>query len=195
MDQEVVPSTLAARLRKVRRGSHGSVFVLDVELEVPPGITILFGPSGAGKSTLLDCIAGLAEPDEGRITAGGTIFFDSDKKTDLPPQKRRVAYVFQSLALFPHLTVEQNVEYGLEDLPTADRQTRATEILEIFRVQKLKNRKPDQISGGEKQRVALARSLVAKPRVLLLDEPLSGLDTALKSSLVDDLRAWNAASP
>ena len=187
------PSGLAARLRKERRGSHGSAFSLDVSIEAPAGITILFGPSGAGKSTLLDCLAGLTQPDDGRIVAGETVFFDSESGVNLPPQKRRIAYVFQSLALFPHLTVEQNVEYGLNDLPAGKRQKRAAEILEIFSVQKLKDRKPDQISGGEKQRVALARSLVTNPRVLLLDEPLTGLDAELKNAILQDLRAWNTA--
>jgi len=192
--REVDSAALVARLRKERRGTRASDFVLDVSFEVPSGITILFGPSGAGKSTLLDCIAGLLRPDSGRIAAGEKVLFDSATQTDLPPQARNVAYVFQSLALFPHLTVEQNVEFGLHHLQAADRQQRAAAILEAFRAEKLKNRKPDQISGGEKQRIALARSLVTNPRLLLLDEPLTGLDAALKSSIVEDLRAWNTAN-
>jgi len=143
---------------------------------------------------LLDCVAGLLKPDAARIAAGETVFFDSTSGLDLPPQNRRVAYVFQSLALFPHLTVEENVEYGLADLSAPERQKRAAEILEIFRVEKLGNRKPSQISGGERQRIALARSLVTHPRVLLLDEPLTGLDAELKNAIVEDLRVWNAAN-
>jgi molybdate transport system ATP-binding protein len=111
---------------------------------------------------------------------------------DLPPQRRGIAYVFQSLALFPHLNVEQNVAYGLHQLPEGERAGRVDEILGVFRVQHLSKRKPGEISGGEKQRVALARSLVTNPRVLLLDEPLTGLDAELKSAIVTDLRAWNA---
>lgn len=194
VDREVSLPVLAARLHKERRGPHGSLFVLDVSIEAPPGITILFGPSGAGKSTLLDCIAGLTLPDEGRIAVAEEILFDSASGICLTPQERRIAYVFQSLALFPHLTVEQNVEYGLNGLPRFERRKHAEKILETFGVEKLRNRKPDQISGGEKQRIALARSLVTNPRVLLLDEPLTGLDMELKNSIVGDLCAWNVAN-
>lgn len=192
MGGEVNPSALAASIRKERRGRDAS-FVLDISLEAPPGITILFGPSGAGKSTLLDCIAGLVRPDAGRIAIGDAVLFDSAAHADTPPQKRRIAYVFQSLSLFPHLTVEQNTAYGLENMPEQARRTRAGEILEAFRVEKLRNQRPGQISGGERQRIALARSLVTAPRALLLDEPLTGLDAELKAAIVDDLRAWNAA--
>jgi len=184
---------LAARIRKVRRNAGPSSFVLDVSIEVSPGITILFGPSGAGKSTLLDCLAGLAQPDAGRIAVGGDLLFDSSGAIDIPARKRRIAYVFQTLALFPHLSVEENVGYGLSDLPEGEKRRRAGEILETFRVTKLRKQRPDQISGGERQRIALARSLVTEPRVLLLDEPLTGLDAQLKAAIVDDLRAWNAA--
>ena len=184
---------LAARIRKERRNASAASFVLDVSIEVSSGINILFGPSGAGKSTLLDCVAGLARPDAGRIVAGGDVLFDSSSAIHLPPQKRRIAYVFQTLALFPHLSVEENVAYGLNDLPEEERRGRVAEILAAFRVEKLRRQKPGEISGGEKQRIALARSLVTEPRVLLLDEPLTGLDAELKSAIVDDLRSWNAA--
>jgi molybdate transport system ATP-binding protein len=184
--------TARAKLARTRDGSPP--FVLDVSVEVPPGITILFGPSGAGKSTLLDCIAGLARPDAGRIVAGEEVLFDSHAGVDCPPQARRIAYVFQTLALFPHMSAEQNVSYGLNGLPTEQRAARVEEILKAFRVDKLRTRKPAEISGGERQRIALARSLVTQPRVLLLDEPLTGLDAELKASIVEDLRAWNAAS-
>ncbi len=193
MGGEVKPAMLAARIRKERRNAGPSSFVLDVFIEVSPGITILFGPSGAGKSTLLDCLAGLAQPDVGRIAVGGDLLFDSSGAIDIPAPKRRIAYVFQTLALFPHLSVEENVEYGLSDWPEGEKRRRAGEILETFRVTKLRKQRPDQISGGERQRIALARSLVIEPRVLLLDEPLTGLDAELKAAIVDDLRAWNAA--
>lgn len=186
-------SALTVRVRKIFRGDTTPSFHLDLDLEVPPGITILFGPSGAGKSTLLDCIAGLTKPDAGRIAMDGEVFFDSESRLNLPPQARRVAYVFQALALFPHMTVESNVAYGLRNLPETESRARITEILQMFRVDNLRQRKPRQLSGGENQRVALARSLVTLPRVLLLDEPLTGLDAALKSSIIEDLRAWNAA--
>jgi molybdate transport system ATP-binding protein len=185
-------AALAAQVRKERRDS-AAPFLLDISLEITPGITILFGPSGAGKSTLLDCLAGLVQPDSGRIVIGGDVLFDSSSRTNLRPQKRRIAYVFQSLALFPHMSVQDNVSYGLTHLQQHERSARSLEVLAAFRVENLKSRKPEEISGGEKQRVALARSLVTLPRLLLLDEPLTGLDAELKAAIVDDLRAWNAA--
>jgi molybdate transport system ATP-binding protein len=190
---QVIGAALTAQVRKERRRDAASPFVLDVSLEIAPGITILFGPSGAGKSTLLDCLAGLVRLDAGRIAIGEQVLFDSASGANLPPQKRRIAYVFQSLALFPHMTVEENVSYGLAYLQGQERRARVGEILAAFRVENLKTRKPGEISAGEKQRVALARSLVTLPRLLLLDEPLTGLDAALKAAIVEDLRAWNAA--
>jgi molybdate transport system ATP-binding protein len=188
-----VNAGLAARIRQERPSATSSGFVLDVSIEIGAGITMLFGPSGAGKSTLLDCIAGLLRPAAGRIVAGDEVLFDSARGVNLPPEHRRVAYVFQGLALFPHMTVEQNVAYGLVSLPQTPRFARVQEALEAFRVGSLRRRKPGEISGGEKQRVALARSLVTLPRALLLDEPLTGLDAGLKVSIIEDLRAWNAS--
>jgi molybdate transport system ATP-binding protein len=190
---EVDSKTLSARIRKQRHSAGASNFVLDVAVEVPPGFTILFGASGAGKSTLLDCLAGLTRPDEGRIATGGYVLFDSAAGVHVPAPKRRIAYVFQALALFPHLSAEENVAYGLRDLPEADRRGRVDAILQAFRAERLRWQKPGEISGGERQRIALARSLVTEPCVLLLDEPLTGLDAELKGAIVDDLRAWNAA--
>jgi molybdate transport system ATP-binding protein len=184
---------LAAQIRKGRRSAGAPSFVLDISIEVSPGITILFGASGAGKSTLLDCVAGLTRPDEGRIAVGADVLFDSASKIDVPAPKRRTAYVFQTLALFPHLSAEENVAYGLRDLREEARRERVEAILKAFRVEKLRKQRPGEISGGERQRIALARSLVTEPRVLLLDEPLTGLDAELKAAIVDDLRAWNAA--
>jgi molybdate transport system ATP-binding protein len=174
------------------RGATG--FDLQVAQEFAPGITVLFGPSGAGKSTLLDCIAGLQTPDAGRITLGEEIFCDADEKISLPPQQRRIAYVFQSLALFPHLSVEENVAYGLFSNAHSRRDSRVSKILDAFHITNLRRRKPPELSGGEKQRVALARSLVTEPRVLLLDEPLTGLDAPLRRAILEDLRAWNDAN-
>jgi len=184
---------LSLRVLLERHVANARSFVLDVSLEIPSGITIVFGASGAGKSTLLDCIAGLIRPDAGQIKIGKDTLFDSETRVNVSPQFRRMAYVFQSLALFPHMTAEENIAYGLAYLPPEQRSARLAEILQAFRVEDLRNRRPREISGGEKQRVALARSLVTSPRVLLLDEPLGGLDAELKESIVDDLRAWNAA--
>ncbi len=193
MGVEVNGKMLIARIRKERRTAGASNFVLDVSVEVSPGITILFGASGAGKSTLLDCVAGLLRPGQGRIVTGTDVLFDSDARINVPAPKRRIAYVFQTLALFPHLSAEGNVAYGLKDLREEERRERVDAILKDFRIEKLRKQKPGEISGGERQRIALARSLVTVPRVLLLDEPLTGLDAELKAALVDDLRAWNTA--
>jgi molybdate transport system ATP-binding protein len=190
---EINPSVLQARLRKARSGRARSSFVLDVAIEIPPGITIVFGPSGAGKSTLLDCIAGLLKPDGGRIEISGEVLLDVERRINVPPTKRKIAYVFQTLALFPHMTVEQNVAYGLAHMPSAEQASRVKAMLEAFRVDQLAKRKAGEISGGEQQRVALARSLATSPRVLLLDEPLTALDEGLKKSIMEDLRRWNAA--
>jgi molybdate transport system ATP-binding protein len=181
---------LRAQIRK-SLGKSPAPFTLDAEFTAAPGFTILFGLSGAGKTTLLDCIAGLHAPDAGRIAAGNRVLFDAQGNVNLPASKRSVGYVFQDLALFPHLTVAQNVQYGLAHLLRRQRHERATNILEVFRIQHLAGRKPKDISGGERQRVALARALVTDPAVLLLDEPLAALDAATKSRIVIDLRAWN----
>jgi len=193
VDGEVNVPVLMVLVKMARLRVGSPPFVLDVSMEVPPGISILFGPSGAGKSTLLDCIAGLERPDTGRIAVGEEVLFDSNAGMNCPPQARRIAYVFQTLALFPHMSAEENVAYGLDGLPHQERTARVKEILTAFRVDKLRARRPSEISGGERQRIALARSLVTQPRVLLLDEPLTGLDAELKAAIVDDLRAWNAA--
>lgn len=182
---------LTVRVRKRLRGESGSQFTLDVELAVAAGFTILFGASGAGKTTLLDCIAGLQTPDEGTIAIGEVVLFGSESRVNLPPRRRSVAYLLQSLALFPHMTVEQNVQYGLAALNQRDRDARSREVLESFRIASLVERRPNEISAGERQRVALARALVTRPRVLLLDEPLTALDAVTKARILDDLRAWN----
>ena len=183
---------LRASVRK-RLPSQEQAFVLEVDFEAAPGFTILFGPSGAGKTTTLDCIAGLAKPDSGRITIGDRVLFDAAQRLDLTVSKRHVGYVFQSLALFPHLTVEKNVRYGLMHLPQGERDARTSAILQAFRIAHLAQRYPREISGGENQRVALARTLVTDPGVLLLDEPLAALDAPTKSKIIDDLREWNQA--
>jgi molybdate transport system ATP-binding protein len=185
-----ISSELEVRIRKRFPNPEGS-FTLNVHFRALAGFTILFGASGAGKTTLLDCIAGLTDPDEGRIAVGGEELFDSDKKRNIASWKRRLGYVHQDLALFPHLTAEENVAYGLGALGAAERQARSREILALFRIDGLRDRRPAQISGGERQRVALARALVTEPRALLLDEPLAALDRPTKSSLVGDLRQWN----
>jgi molybdate transport system ATP-binding protein len=166
-------------------------FALDVAFTAPAGFTILFGASGSGKSTVLRCLAGLTRPDAGSIRLGDRTVFDGASGVDVPVQQRNVAYVFQHLALFPHLTIETNIAYGLHRLPVEERRRRTDAIAESFRIADIVHRKPDQASGGERQRTALARALVTDPAVLLLDEPLSALDHAIQSQIMSDLRRWN----
>jgi molybdate transport system ATP-binding protein len=184
---------LSVSVRKERRNNGHALFVLDVSLDIPPGFTILCGPSGAGKSTLLDCVAGLTKPDSGRIAVADRTLFDSSSRVNMPAHQRAIAYVFQFASLFPHLSVEENILYGIQHLAPKERNCRIDEILGAFRVEALRKRRPSEISGGEAQRIELARSLVGDPRALLLDEPLTGLDDELRAQIIGDLQAWRAA--
>jgi molybdate transport system ATP-binding protein len=192
LEPKLANPTLSACIRK-SFPSPEREFSLDVDFTAASGFTILFGSSGSGKTTLLDCVAGLATPDAGRIVAGGRVLFDAHSRTNVAVAKRGVGYVLQDLALFPHLTVEQNTEYGLAHLSRPERQQRGAAMLQEFRIDHLWQRRPAEISGGERQRVALARALVTDPCVLLLDEPLAALDAPTKSKILDDLRHWNQA--
>ena len=188
----VFSNTLSAHIKK-RLSGAGREFTLEVDFALSPGVTILFGASGAGKTTLLDCLAGLIRPDSGHIAFANESWFDQRLRINIPVRARGIGYVFQDLALFPHLSVERNVQYGISRLDASERGARTDAVLESFRIAHLRRRKPGEISGGERQRVALARALVTDPRLLLLDEPLAGLDAPTKSKIVDDLRAWNSA--
>jgi molybdate transport system ATP-binding protein len=178
---------LSAQIQK--RFANGRDFELHADFSVPTGISIVFGPSGAGKTTVLDCIAGLTTPDSGRIAIGERVLFGEGQ--NLPVQQRRIGYVFQDLALFPHLSAEKNIQYGLASLDMGQRSQRTAAIMESFRIAHVRARRPGEISGGERQRVALARALVTNPRVLLLDEPLAALDAPTKAKIIEDLRSWN----
>ncbi len=162
-------------------------FEVDVEFVAEPGITVLFGPSGAGKSTTLAMIAGLLSPDEGNIRLGAEVWFDAARGTNLAIEHRRVGYVFQSLALFPHLTAVENVAFGVKGARDVRRRV-ALDQLSRFRVRHLADRRPKTFSGGEAQRVALARAFAIEPRLLLLDEAFSALDRSLRSELHADVR-------
>ncbi|MDQ3699800.1 MAG: ABC transporter ATP-binding protein [Chloroflexota bacterium] len=163
-------------------------FRLRLALEVEEGRTlVLFGPSGAGKSLLLRAVAGVHRPVWGRITLDGRPLLDSARGVDVPPQARRLGYVPQNYALFPHLTVNQNVAFGLRGLPGAERHRRVDDLLAQLQLEGLAQRRPAQLSGGQQQRVAIARALATEPRVLLLDEPFAALDAPLRRVLRREL--------
>jgi molybdate transport system ATP-binding protein len=179
---------IAPRL-DVTLGKHLPGFDLDVRWTAGDGVAVLFGPSGAGKSLTLACLAGLVRPDTGRIVVDDRVLFDAAAGLDLPPQRRRVGYVFQGYALFPHLSVADNIGFGLRDLPRAERARRVAEVVERLGLGGLEARWPAELSGGQRQRVALGRALAIDPALLLLDEPLSALDLPLRRALRDELRA------
>jgi ABC-type sulfate/molybdate transport systems ATPase subunit len=168
----------------VRRRLPG--FTLNVAFSVTAGLTVLFGPSGAGKSLTLQALAGLCPLDEARIALGSIVLHDSAAGIWLPPQRRRIGYVPQSYALFPHLTVAQNIAFGLNQRGRAASQ-RIAELVSLMRLEGLERYHPAQLSGGQQQRVALARALATDPRLLLLDEPFSALDAAVREALRDEL--------
>ena len=186
-------SALATPRLQVRLRKHLSNFQLDVEWQAGDGVAVLFGPSGAGKTVTLQCLAGLMRPDAGRVVVDGRVLFDAEAGVSVPPQQRRVGYVFQGYALFPHLTVAGNVGFGLRDRPRAERQRRTEEVMARLGIEDLADRYPGALSGGQRQRVALGRALAPDPALLLLDEPLSALDLPLRRALRDELRAILAA--
>lgn len=174
---------LELNLQKSLQGSNG---VLDLDLQMQlerQTLATLFGPSGAGKTTILRMLAGLTEPDAGRIVVDGEIWFDSAKKINRPPQRRSIGFVFQDYALFPNLTVRENVAYAAATGQAAW----VARLLELTGLQALQDSLPERLSGGQKQRVALARALARKPKLLLLDEPLSALDGVMRTQLQDEL--------
>ncbi len=164
-------------------------FSLNLSFTAPGGLTVLFGPSGSGKSTLLDCLAGLRTPDNGEIAIGDRVFYDSAKQLNLPPQSRKIGYVFQNPTLFPHLSVRENIGFGLQSWQPELRKARLDELLELFTLNILADRYPASLSGGESQRTAIARALAPAPQLLLLDEPFSALDSQLRTSLSTQLRS------
>ena len=173
-------------------------FTLDVRWETREPMVALVGPSGSGKTLTLHCLAGLIRPDRGRIAMGDRVLFDSASGKDVPTRARRLGYVFQGYALFPHLTVRQNIEFGLRDRPRHFRAERAGLVLERLGLGGLEARLPRELSGGQQQRVALGRALAVDPDLLLLDEPLSALDAPLRRQLRDELgqtlREWGKAT-
>ncbi|MHB8171952.1 MAG: sulfate/molybdate ABC transporter ATP-binding protein [Thermincolia bacterium] len=173
-------------------------FTLDLCFTTGKDALGILGASGSGKSMTLRCIAGLETPDQGRIILNGRTLFDSEKGINLPSRERKVGFLFQNYALFPHLTAAQNVAFGLHGLPKGEQARRAKENLSLVRLEDLEERYPHQLSGGQQQRVALARALATEPEALLLDEPLSALDNHLRSAmekqLMETLSLFNGIS-
>ena len=159
-------------------------FELDVDVQAPPGVTVLFGPSGSGKTTLINAVAGLLRPDRGRILAGDWVLLDTDAGRCLPPHRRRIGYIFQEGRLFPHLSVRQNLLYGRWFAPRDARPESLDRVVEMLGIGPLLSRRPGALSGGEKQRVAIGRALLAAPRLILADEPLAALDEARKAEIL-----------
>ncbi|MCE5193862.1 MAG: ATP-binding cassette domain-containing protein [Nitrospiraceae bacterium] len=173
---------------KIRLQKKINDFFLDVEWQIGNELAVLFGFSGAGKSMTLQLIAGLMKPDKGNISLDDIIYFDSSSGINFRPHKRPFGYVFQDLALFPHMTVLDNIIYGAVDLPKNEKLDKAHEMIRAFKLTGLENRYPSEISGGQKQRVAFARSLIRRPKMLLLDEPFSALDRPLRLEMRNFLR-------
>jgi molybdate transport system ATP-binding protein len=177
-----------ARIIKRLPATQGSEpFELNIHLRSESPVTVLLGASGAGKTLTLNCLAGFAHPDEGRILVQDQLFFDAAAGLHLAPQKRRCGYIFQDHALFPHMTVRQNLNFAIQSSPPPrpgrlDRHRRIQEMLEAFELADLSSRQPHELSGGQKQRASIARALVIQPRLLLLDEPTRGLDARLRAS-------------
>jgi molybdate transport system ATP-binding protein len=176
-------------------GESRQAFRLDVEFMAASGVTILFGHSGSGKTTCLRAVAGIVTPDEGRISLDERLYFDSASGVNLPMQQRRVGFVFQDYVLFPHLTAEQNVAYGIRagensgGLSKAAKRERARELLALLGIEYAARQYPRELSGGESQRVALARALASDPAIVLLDEPLSAVDAKTRARLLAEIRA------
>lgn len=164
----------------VKLQKKAGLFDLDVAWEIGDELAVLFGYSGAGKSMTLQMIAGLMKPDSGTVCCGDSVLFDSSKKINLPPQKRSFGYVFQNLALFPHMTVYENIRYGASGINQDESRKRIDEIIAAFRLEDVVHSFPSKLSGGQQQRVAFGRALIRKPDVLLLDEPFSALDNPLR---------------
>jgi molybdate transport system ATP-binding protein len=184
---------IQVRIRKIfpsRPDSSG--FSLEIEFQSGSGVTVLFGPSGSGKTMVLDSIAGFVRPDEGRILLDDAILFDGAARVHLSPQARHCGYVFQNYALFPHMTLRENLVFAAERRPRLERHRRVNEMLERFRLADAAGRRPHEVSGGQRQRCSIARALIGGPRLLLLDEPAQGLDAPLRTELYATLRQVRA---
>jgi ABC-type sulfate/molybdate transport systems ATPase subunit len=187
-DGNGAPSPAAARGLSIAVSKRIGAFVLDVAFTTGDAILAIVGASGSGKTLTLRAIAGLLTPDDGNIAVGPRVLFDAARRINLPARERGIGYVFQQYALFPHFTVEQNIGYGLHRLSDVARRERVREVLDLVDLSGFSARMPRTLSGGEQQRVALARALAPRPSALLLDEPLSAVDTSLRRRLGEQLR-------
>lgn len=165
---------------EARRGA----FHIAAAFQAAPGITALFGPSGAGKTSILNMIAGVMKPARGRIAVDGQVLFDSAARIDVKPERRRVGYIFQDARLFPHMSVENNLLYGFKLAPPEGRYASPEHVTALLGISHLLARRPASLSGGEQQRVAIGRAILASPRLLLMDEPLASLDDARKQEVL-----------
>ena len=184
-------------IKRLPATQGGEPFELNIHLRSESAVTVLLGASGAGKTLTLNCLAGFAHPDEGRILVQDQLFFDAAAGVHLAPQKRRCGYIFQDHALFPHMTVRQNLSFAIQSSPhprpgRLDRHRHIQEMLEAFELADLSSRQPHELSGGQKQRASIARALVIQPRLLLLDEPTRGLDARLRASFYQILLSTKA---
>jgi molybdate transport system ATP-binding protein len=183
---------MQVRLRKSFAARPDSAaFALDLEFEAASGVTVLFGPSGSGKTLTLDLAAGFLQADEGRILLDDQILYDGTSGVHLAPQDRNCGYVFQDYALFPHMTVRENLAFAAERRPRLDRHRHVNDMLEQFHLTEVAGRLPHQVSGGQRQQCSIARALIGGPKLLLLDEPAQGLDAALRAELYATLRKVN----
>ena len=184
---------ISARLRKSFPARPDSAsFALELEFQATAGVTVLFGPSGSGKTLTLDLIAGFMRPDDGRILLDDEILFDGAAGVNLDPQTRNCGYVFQNYALFPHMTLRENLEFAAERRPRLERHRRVSEMLEKFRLGDAAGRRPHEVSGGQRQRCSIARALIGAPKLLLIDEPAQGLDAPLRAEFYEVLRQVRA---
>ena len=184
---------ISARLHKTFPARPDSApFSLELEFQAAAGVTVLFGPSGSGKTLTLDLIAGFERPDDGRILLDDEILFDGAANVCLAPQSRNCGYVFQDYALFPHMTLRQNLEFAAERRPRLERHRRVNEMLEKFRLGDAAGRRPHEVSGGQRQRCSIARALIGTPKLLLFDEPAQGLDVPLRAEFYEVLRQVRA---